>query len=71
MCVCNLIATHLYSITNVGVCCVPSEINTTHTGICSSMQAGFDKFTNAYLCTPRTHKGFKGTFVNRALPSMH
>ena len=31
----------------------------------------FDKFTHTYLCTRRTHKGLKGTVVNRALPSVH
>ena len=35
------------------------------------IQAGFDKFKHTYLCTPRTHKGFKGTVVNRALLSLH
>ena len=30
-------------------------------------QEGFDKATHKYLCTRRTHKGFKGTVVNRTL----
>ena len=43
---------------------VQSVLNTTHTGICSRIQTGFDKFTHTYLYTRRTRKGFKGTVVN-------
>ncbi len=37
----------------------------------STRQAGFETLTHIYLCTHRTHKGFNGTVVNRALPSVH
>ena len=32
---------------------------------------GLNKFEHTYLCIHRTHKGFKGTVVNRGLPSLH
>ena len=38
---------------------VQSVLNTTHTGICSRIQTGFDKFTHTYFYTRRTRKGFK------------
>ena len=35
------------------------------------IQAVFDRFKHIDLCTRWTDKGFKGTVVNRALPSLH